>query len=427
MFLLSPIRRWWRNWSATGWDESGVTLAEAALHHTDAERRVRLTDWLVREGRFAADNTALLEGFCPRVIAAGVPLDRCWLHVRAWHPDFAGVSRKWQRDAPVVVQFLPYGFETSDTFLRSTVRHVVERKEFCRWRLDHDEALPFPLLEEMREEGYRDYAIAPLIFSDGKAVNVVSWATRHPAGFADDDLLLLRQLLPTLALTVETRSLRRFTSDLLARYVGREPADLILQGQVRRGDVLTTTAALMLVDLRDFTVMSDTLSPRAVIDTLNRYFDCIIGPVRHRGGEIMEIMGDAILVIFNENSQRDARDACRAAFEAAREGLAALEQSNAAEPPGGILLRAGFALHHGQVSYGNIGAEDRLDFTVIGPDVNLTSRIERLCREMGRELIMSGDFAAQLEADMYEIGHFRLRGFARMQMLFGLAAAEPPS
>jgi adenylate cyclase len=396
-------------------------------HSSDTDRRVRLADWLVREGRFAADNTALLNEFCPLVITVGVPLDRCWLHVRAWHPDFAGVSRKWQRDAPVVTQFLPYGFETSDTYLRSTVRHVVERQEFCRWRLDQGDALPFPVLQEMREDGYRDYAIAPLVFSDGMAVNAVSWATRDPAGFADDDLRLLQQVLPTLSLTVETRSLRRFTSDLLGRYVGREPADLILQGQVRRGDVLTTTAALMLVDLRDFTAMSDALAPRAVIDTLNRYFDCIIAPVRHRDGEIMEIMGDAILVIFNESSRRDARDACRAAFEAAREGLAALEQSNAAQPPGGIQLRAGFALHHGQVSYGNIGAEDRLDFTVIGPDVNLTSRIERLCREMGRELIMSGDFAALLETDTHEIGHFHLRGFARMQMLFGLAPPDEPS
>lgn len=396
-------------------------------HRGEADRRVQLADWLVREGRFAADNTVLLERFCPQVIAVGVPLDRCWLHVRSWHPDFAGVSRLWQRDAAVVTRFLPYGFETSDTYLRSTVRHVVTQQELCRWRLDQGDELPFPVLQEMREDGYRDYAIAPLVFSDGVAVNAVSWATRYPVGFADDDVRLLQQMLPTLALTVETRSLRRFTSDLLARYVGREPANLILQGQVRRGDVLTTTAALMLVDLRDFTAMSDTLSPRAVIETLNRYFDCIIAPVRHRGGEIMEIMGDAVLVIFNENSQCDARDACRAAFEAAREGLAALEQSNAAQPPGGILLRAGFALHHGQVSYGNIGAEDRLDFTVIGPDVNMTSRIERLCREIGRQLIMSGDFAALLESDTYEIGHFHLRGFARMQMLFGLPASEAQS
>ncbi len=387
----------------------------------NADRRVRLADWLVGEGRFVADNTVLLERFCPLVIATGVPLDRCWLHLRAWHPDFAGVSRLWQRDAALVTRFLPYGFETSDAYLRSTVRHVIGRQEFCRWRLDHADPLPFPVLEEMREEGYRDYAIAPLMFSDGVAVNAVSWATRDSKGFADDDLRLLEQILPTLALSVETRSLRRFTSDLLGRYVGREPAELILKGQVRRGDVLTTTAALMLVDLRDFTAMSDTQAPRAVIDTLNRYFDCIIPPVRRRGGEVMEIMGDAMLVIFNENSQRDASDACHAAFEAAREGLAALEQSNAAEPPGGILLHAGFALHRGEVSYGNIGAEDRLDFTVIGPDVNLTSRIERLCREIGRPLIMSGDFATLLETDTHEIGHFHLRGFARMQMLFGLA------
>jgi adenylate cyclase len=170
--------------------------------------------------------------------------------------------------------------------------------------------------------------------------------------------------------------------------------------------------------------MSDTHSPELVIETLNRYFDCIIPPVHKRGGEVLEIMGDAMLVIFNENEDRTSREVCQLAFEAAKEGLAALKQSNVAQAatsaPDGIILRAGIALHHGQASYGNIGSGDRLDFTVIGPDVNLTSRIERICREIGRELIMSANFAALLEEPTFAIGHFDLRGFARKQLLFGL-------
>ena len=132
----------------------------------------------------------------------------------------------------------------------------------------------------------------------------------------------------------------------------------------------------------------------------------------------MEIMGDGVIAIFNENGQRSAREACQGAYDAASEGLEALEQANRDRPAGSQHLNAGFALHHGQVSYGNIGSGDRLDFTVVGPDVNLTSRIERLNRELDRRMIMSKDFVDCLERPMFEIGHFQLRGFSRMQLLF---------
>jgi adenylate cyclase len=182
----------------------------------------------------------------------------------------------------------------------------------------------------------------------------------------------------------------------------------------------------MIVDLRDFTSMSDALAAPDVIESLNYYFDCVIPPIRRRGGEVLEIMGDGILAIFNENSERTPRDACRLAFEAATEGLDALATLNRSPPPMPRKLRAAFALHHGQVSYGNIGSGDRLDFTVIGPDVNLTSRIERLCHELDRQLIMSGDFVDCLDLPVFEIGHFRIRGFSRTQLLYGLPVGSHP-
>jgi adenylate cyclase len=210
---------------------------------------------------------------------------------------------------------------------------------------------------------------------------------------------------------------------VLSTYVGREPGELILKGQIRRGDVRTIKAALMMVDLRDFTGLSDALAPSEVIETLNHYFDCIIPPIKSHGGEVLEFLGDGVLATFNENDERSAREACQLAFQAARkglDGLAALNHDLSITPR---QLKAGVALHHGEVSYGNIGAGDRLDFTVIGPDVNLTSRIERLCRELDRNLIMSEDFVRYLDSPVFEIGHFRLRGFSRMQLLFGLPTA----
>jgi adenylate cyclase len=387
------------------------------------DRLTVINDWLVRDGRLTRDNSTLLSRFCEQLLAQGIAVDRCWLHNRTLRPNYAGISRLWQKGQPVTHQMLAYGFESTAVYLRSPVRFAVEDRQFHYWRLDQPGNRPFPLLDELREDGYGGYAITPLFFSDG-AVNAISWATKQPEGFDVDDLAVLEGLLPNLAAVVEINSLRRFASSLLTTYVGREPGERILKGQVRRGDVLSATAAVMLADLRDFSAMSDTHSPELVIETLNRYFDCIIPPVHSRGGEVLEIMGDAMLVIFNENAERDSREVCRLAFAAAKEALTALRESNAAEAatagPDGIMLRAGIALHHGQASYGNIGSGERLDFTVIGPDINLTSRIERICREIGRELLMSANFASLLAEPTFAIGHFDLRGFARKQLLYGL-------
>ena len=115
---------------------------------------------------------------------------------------------------------------------------------------------------------------------------------------------------------------------MLSTCVGSEPGELIMNGQIRRGDVRTIRAALMMVDLRDFTGLSDTLPPSEVIETLNRYFDCVVPPIKRHGGEVLEFLGDGILAILNENNERSAREACQLAFEAAQEGLDGLSALN---------------------------------------------------------------------------------------------------
>ena len=377
-------------------------------------------DWLMREGRFAADNAALFSRFCERLAAAGVPLDRASMHLRAVLAQYRGVSRIWKPGEPLEERFMDHGIEKTATYLESPVRFVVEERQRLEWRLDNDRALPFGLLEELREEGYSHYVIAPLLFAMGTS-NTLAWATRRPGGFSPADLRLFDETLPVFAPVIEARSLWRFTATMLTTYVGREPARSILEGQVRRGDVRTITAALMLVDLRDFTLLSDSENPRSVIRMLNEYFDCVFPPVRAHGGEIMEIMGDGVLAIFHQEPGSSAGDACNAALAAATEALAEIASRNGRHPPGASMLQAGIALHYGTVSYGNIGSGDRLDFTVIGPDVNLTSRIERLCRELDRHLILSEAFTEALDRPMWELGSFELRGFSRMQRLF-----EPP-
>ena len=394
----------------------------------------RLNRWLLSEGRFLADNGELFAAFCEHIAAAGVPLDRASLHSRALHPRYRGVSRIWKPGQTLSEQFLDHGLEKTAIYLESPVRAVTRAHRRLDWRLDRTGMLPFPILEELRDEGYVHYVIAPVPFAAGP-VNALSWATRRPDGFAPAALRAMDEVLPTYAAAVESKSLVRFVETLLSTYVGQEPSQLILEGQVRRGDVRTITAAIMLIDLRDFTMLTNILSPRAVIRLLNEYFDCVFPPIREHGGEVLEIMGDGVLAIFRQETRAGSTKAgstnasgtetggtaaCRAALEASRQALRAITERNRRLPDGGSVLQAGLALHYGTVSYGNIGSGDRLDFTVIGPDVNLTSRIEQFNRQLDRALIMSWAFAEQLDCPVWEIGHYELRGFAERHRLFEL-------
>jgi adenylate cyclase len=394
--------------------------ADSPSAAAEADPIREIGDWLTREGRFTAGNAELFSRFCERFAAAGVPLDRASLHLRAVLAQYRGVSRIWKPGEPLDERFMDHGIEKTATYLESPVRFVVEQRQRLEWRLDDDRALPFGLLEELREQGYSHYVIAPLLFAMGTA-NALAWATRRPGGFSPGELRLFDETLPVFAPVIEAKALWRYAANMLTTYVGREPARFILEGQVRRGDVRTITAALMLIDLRDFSLFSDHENPRSVIRMLNEYFDCVFPPVRAHGGEIMEIMGDGVLAIFHQEHEWDASKVCNAALTAATKALAEIAGRNRRHPSGAPLLQAGIALHYGTVSYGNIGSGDRLDFTVIGPDVNLTSRIERLCRELDRHLIMSEAFVEALDRPMWELGAFELRGFSKMQRLF-----EPP-
>jgi adenylate cyclase len=339
------------------------------------------------------------------------------LHQRAFHPQYRGVSRIWRPGQALEEKFLDHGIEKTATYLESPVRLVVEERQSLNWHLDGNHMLPFPVLDELREQGFTHYVMEPLVYAVG-IVNAFAWATKRPGGFTAGEMQFIRDILPAYAAVTELKALRRFISGVLTTYVGAEAGKLVLDGQVRRGDVHEITAALMLVDLRDFTLMSDRLSPRAVIRMLNSYFDCVMPPVQAHGGEVVEIMGDGVLAIFQQSADRTAAEACGSALAAANAGLTALAERNQRHPA--TPLNAGIALHYGKVSYGNIGSGDRLDFTVIGPDVNMTARIERFCRELDRSLIMSEAFADTLNRPMWEIGHFELRGFDKMQRLFEL-------
>ena len=252
----------------------------------------------------------------------------------------------------------------------------------------------------------------------------MSWTTTRPGGFGEDDIAALEAVRLPLARLAEVHALRRVAATLLSTYVGHDAGERILQGRIRRGDIERIDAVILLADLRDFTSLSNRLAGEAVIALLNGYFDAVVPALAAHGGEVLKFMGDGVLGIFPAAAGPGA--ACREALAAVAEADAALGALNARRAEDGEpALRYGLALHLGEVLYGNIGSAGRLDFTAIGPAVNLTARLERLARDLGRTVVVSAAFAARCPAPLIALGRHELRGFAEPETVFTPASDRP--
>ncbi len=381
-------------------------------------RFARIAGWLVDAGERALDAGEVLAGLAQRLVTQGVPLSRISIHIQAIHSERIGTSRVWRRDGSLDEQHYGFSVMQDHRYDRSVIRRVHDTRNWVAiWpQREGDE---YNITADLRAEGVVHYLIGPLFFSDGE-IQAASFSTDRPEGFTTEDQSLLQSLMPLFARILELKTLRRTLNEILRIYVGREPGARILSGQVRRGDVTALSAAMLFVDLRGFTLLSNEMADVPLVELLNRYFDCFVPPVAENGGEVLKFIGDAVLAIFpqpgGEAPQRPPRDA---ALSAAEEGLLRLDQLNAtrrdARP-----LKAGVALHLGRVAYGNVGSVERQDFTVIGRDVNLVSRLSQLCARTDEALLLSSAFARGLGRPLRPLGPFRMKGFAERQRVFAL-------
>ena len=253
---------------------------------------------------------------------------------------------------------------------------------------------------------------------------LLGWAGRH--AFTDDAVARLREAARFAAAPVAALAARAAQAALLEAYLGRRSAARVQAGALKRGAGETIRAALLYADLRGFTALSETSEPAAVISALDAWFDRIAGSVHAFGGEVLKFIGDGVLAIFpvTDMAAGGSEAACEAALRAigaARAGMARLDAARGAQ--GLPALPFGAALHLGEILWGNIGAADRLDFTAIGPAVNLASRLEGLCRPLERSVLISGDFAAQVQAPLVALGDHELRGIAAPCAVFTLPDA----
>jgi adenylate cyclase len=388
------------------------------------EARSPVIDWLIGEARRLADEATLLRGLCERLLEAGLPLARASFHIRTLHPELFGMGFYWQRGTEEIRVFrAEHGIQQTPLYQRSPMRLLFEGASAVRQRLDLPDTgfdFDFPLLEELRAQGLTDYVALPMTFSDGK-IHGTTWSSDRPGGFTTEDLRQIYDLLPLFALLLEIHLDRRIAVNLLDTYVGRAAGERILRGQITRGSGETVRAAIWFCDLRGFTELSERTDRDTLLACLNQYFDCMAGPVEKHGGEILKFIGDAMLAMF----PLDAAQACPRALQAAIDARAAMDRLNSERHRRGEqALGFGIALHAGDVMYGNIGAANRLDFTVVGPAVNLASRLERLCRTLGLSFLISDTFAGMCAcADYRSLGTHRLIGIARPVEVFTVPEA----
>jgi adenylate cyclase len=385
-----------------------------------------LIGWTLGPGRRLTRQGALFDGLCWRLLGEGLPLWRVGLGLSTLHPQIRGFGYRWWRERQrTEVYVVGYGIETTPDFTKSPIRSVIEKGATVRYHLDGEaDVSAYPLLQELKREGCTDYFACPLSLSvvapSRDRYHWVSWQTDRPGGFSDAEIARLRQVMPALASALEADALRYMTSSLLTTYLGATASERILNGEIRRAQGETITAVILSSDMRGFTNLSDRLAGKKLIELLDDYFDAIAAPVHARGGEILKFIGDGVLAIFpTEATGREA--AADAALAAAEEGLARLAALNRERAETGqVEIRIGVGLHIGEVILGNVGAADRLDFTAIGPAVNLACRLEGLTKRLDRPLILSEEFAAVARRPLVSLGFHPVKGYSYPEEVFGL-------
>ena len=396
-------------------------------NHTDPavpapEYECPVFEWTENFGRYADSISSLIHEVGARFRDCGLPLDRLSVIVRTLHPQIAVSGYVWNGDSGEVGEFTAdHQSQSRESYLRSPVRQIFEGSPGIRRQLlDPDCPRDYPVLVDLDREGITDYLMLPLPFSDGKTY-ACSWATRDPGGFNDAHVARITQLMPAFSLVLEILAMRTIAHNLMDTYIGHSAGERVLAGQIYRGVNEHIDAVVWLSDLRGFTRLSDAFAPPVVLGVLNDHFERVVGAISDHGGEVLKFMGDSVLAIFPIDALGGDTAAADAALAAAVDAEASIADGNRSRIEKGLdPIRYGIALHLGDVVYGNIGAPDRLDFTVIGPTVNQVARIEALCRTLSRNILVSASLAGAASRDLQSVGFHALRGVREPQEIFSL-------
>lgn len=391
--------------------------------------------WLTEQGLKGTSESELLSGFCVACRAAGLPLDRGMALMDTLHPVHEGRAFRWDSESEIESEF-EYGpsgeGEALSTWQRSAFYYLWSGTENeVRRRIGFGDPIDFNMLDKLLEAGHTDYVALVHRFAKEGTIGEMDcffshFATKHPEGFSDQDLSILRKLVPILGLAIKCIALGRIARTIAEVYLGKDAARQVMEGKISRGKSERISAALWFSDLLNYTKISDNAPPEEILPFLNEYGEAVISAIHEAGGDVLKLIGDGVLAIFKAEEPSDACNAALRAERSLREKLATLNAARIVDgrPTTDVYL----GLHIGDVFYGNIGSQERLDFTVIGPAVNEVSRIASVCRSVDLNVLMSSDFAAAIpdaeRAGIACIGRYALRGVKRAQQLYTLETAQ---
>lgn len=383
-----------------------------------------IAEWLIGPALDVATGAQAIDELAWRILAAGFPLARLTLHSGVLHPQFLGTSFIWWRDTGQTVQtFVAHEVRDVVPYQNNPVLRVIQGGETLRRRVDvADRELDFPILRDLKAKGCTDYLALPVPGAHGRRY-AVTYTTDRAEGFSAQQVTELTGISQRMSVACDSFGQRELTRHLLKIYLGPNAGPKVLAGQIRRGTGEELTAVLWSSDLRGFTARSDRLPGQQMIAILNALFDAQATAIHKYGGEILKFIGDGLLAIFPIAGTAPASDAAHNAMAAAVEALEAVRHlSEHPSMVGEPALEIVVALHAGAVIYGNVGAVDRLDFTVIGPAVNLVSRVENVAKALDEPIVVTDDFAQTYAGSLRSLGVHQFRGLAKPRELFSAAA-----
>ncbi|WP_293860520.1 adenylate/guanylate cyclase domain-containing protein [uncultured Alsobacter sp.] len=382
--------------------------------------QAELIAWLAHATVQGLPFTTIHTHVCETLFRAGLPLERAHVSVTTLHPTVSGLGFTWRPGTATIAENYAHAGYFRPAWRQSPFQHMMAHDlGSMRVRLDRvHPSIDFPIFRDFRREGLTDWIALRQMFDwaaprtpFGQLGMIGSWSTGARDGFQDEHEAALRALSVPLAAAAKSLIVQDISRDVLAAYIGADAAERVLAGEVTRGSVSEIPAVILLADMRGFTAFSNAHPTGEVIERLNRAFDAAAHPIAEHGGQILKFMGDALLAVFltggGDTLAATATRALRAATAIqAHAGPFALD----------------VVVHVGEVHYGNIGASDRLDFTVIGPAVNETSRMEPLCSMLGEPILVSAKVAALMPAGvMRSCGWHALRGFEAPREIFAPA------
>src|SRR6516165_1212473 len=395
---------------------TGAVIERAIAERPKHDTMDGIIDWLAGPAQHIPSVGDEFDEFAWRLVAAGIPLLRTTLELRTLHPQYLGATFVWWRTSGrTLLRFVTHEVQDLYGHEDNPIRRVLIGGETLRRRVDiADDQLDFPILHDLKAEGATDYFALPIKSSFGTNY-MATYATERPGGFTENEIFDLTRVSQRLGLLADLRNHRRIAGNILAAYLGSKTGPKVLAGQIRRGTGEEINAVLWSSDLRGSTERSDRLEGGRVITMLNALFDAQAKAIVSHGGEILKFIGDGLLSIFPIDSADKARAAAHGALAAAIQAVAEAKALGSDDEPE---LKIIVALHIGTAIYGNIGAADRLDFTVIGPAVNLVSRIEAVGKALSVPIIVSDDFARSYGKPLHPLGRHVLRGLATPHELY---------